>query len=205
MNQTTVAKHHVIPRSRNGPDNEWNLVELSDYNHAYGHALDFVLFDSAPVFDCRQPGWQLLPDDLRQAVRRKLSERMKGNQHAVGYGGPPGERNGNFGKAPCLGRVRPPEERARISAAHKGKPKSEGHRRSLSKAKMGKKTGPQGPEARRNKSIGAKKGWETRDKERLRKHMKENNPGNVRASCIFCKKETTKSSLTQFHKNCKPQ
>jgi len=159
-----MAKHHSIPRSRNGPDDEWNLVELSDHDHAYEHALDFVLFEQAPVFDCRQPGWLLLPDDLREAVRKELGNRMRGNQRAVGHGGPSGDRNGNFGKAPCLGRVRPPEERARISAAHKGKPKSAEHRRKLSEAKTGKKMAPQGPQARRNKSIGAKKGWETRRK-----------------------------------------
>ena len=89
---------------------------------------------------------------------------MKGTSYAKGHGGPRGERNGNFGKAPCLGRKRTPEERARISAGNKGKVRTAEQRRKLSEAKMGKKTGPQGPEARRNKSIGAKKGWETRRK-----------------------------------------
>lgn len=159
-----MAKHHIIPHSRGGPDDAWNLADLSDYDHAYGHALDFVLFEHAPVFDCRQPGWPLLPEDLRQAVRNELSRRMSGNQHAVGYGGPHGERNGNYRKAPCKGRVRPQEEKDRIAAAHKGKPKSKEHRESLSKAKIGKKMGLQGPEARHNKSVGAKKGWETRRK-----------------------------------------
>jgi len=159
-----MAKHHIIPRSRGGPDDDWNLTELSPYEHAYEHALDFVLFEQAPMFDCRQLGWPLLPEDLRQAVRNEVSRRMSGNQYAVGYGGPRGERNGNFGKAPCLGMKRTPEARARMSAANKGKPKSAEHRRKLSKAKMGKKMAPQGPEARRNKSIGATKGWETRRK-----------------------------------------
>ena len=159
-----MANHHKIPRSRHGPDDEWNLVEMTDYDHAYSHALDFVLFEHAPVFDCRQPGWKMLPEDLRQAVRNELSRRMKGTSYAKGHGAPRGERNGNFGKAPCLGRKRTPEERARISAGNKGKVRTAEQRRKLSEAKMGKKTGPQGPEARRNKSIGAKKGWETRRK-----------------------------------------
>ena len=72
-----MAKHHVIPRSRNGPDDEWNLIELSDYDHAYEHAIDFVLFECAPWFDCRQPGWPLLPNDLSEAVRKEQSRRAK--------------------------------------------------------------------------------------------------------------------------------
>jgi len=167
-----MAKHHLIPRSRGGPDDDWNLVELSDYEHAYEHALDFVLFEHAPVFDCRQPGWPLLPDDLREAVCKELGNRMRGNQHAVGHGAPPGERNGNFGKSPCLGRKRTPEERARISAGNKGKPKSKEHRENLSKAKLGKKLGLQGPEARHNKSVGSKKGWETRRKNQQQQQQK---------------------------------
>jgi len=64
--------HHIIPRSRGGTDDKWNLVELDPYTHAYEHALDFVLFDCAPVFDCRHEAWPLLPNDLQVAVRSKL-------------------------------------------------------------------------------------------------------------------------------------
>jgi len=34
--------HHKIARSRGGTDDEWNLVEVDPYTHAYEHALDFV-------------------------------------------------------------------------------------------------------------------------------------------------------------------
>ena len=64
--------HHIIPRSRGGTDDEWNLVELDPYTHAYNHALDFVLFDQAPMFDCRHEAWPSLPLDLQTAVREKL-------------------------------------------------------------------------------------------------------------------------------------
>lgn len=159
-----MAIHHKIPRSRGGSDDEWNLVEWDDYTHAYEHALDFVLFESAPQFDCRQPGWDLLPEDLRLAVRKELSNRAKGNSWAVGSGNSRiGERNGMYGRtSPTRGRSRTEEERQRISEGNRGKPKSPEHRAKLSAAKLGKKMGPQGETARRNKSEGAKKGWETR-------------------------------------------
>ena len=69
--------HHKIARSRGGTDDEWNLVEMDPYTHAYEHALDFVLFESAPYFDCRHEGWKLLPNDLQIAVREEQSRRKK--------------------------------------------------------------------------------------------------------------------------------
>lgn len=69
-------KHHSIPRSRGGADAEWNLVEVDPYAHAYDHALDFVLFENSPRFDFRHEAWPLLPDKLKEAVRRELSLRM---------------------------------------------------------------------------------------------------------------------------------
>ena len=158
-----------MPRSRGGPDDSWNLEEVSDYDHAFGHALDFVLFEQAPFFDCRQPGWDLLPDDLRLAVREEMSRRRKGNRNAVGSGYTRlGSRNGNWGKAPCLGRVRPQSERDAISKANKGKPKSEEHKRKLSESRKGKGLGPQPPN-NPNRIEGAKRGWETRRRNQLNK------------------------------------
>jgi hypothetical protein len=49
---------------------------VDPYAHAYDHALDFVLFEQAPVFDCRHDAWPLLPEGLREAVRKELSNRM---------------------------------------------------------------------------------------------------------------------------------
>ena len=68
--------HHKIPRSRGGTDDEWNLVEVDPYTHAYEHALDFVLFEHAPRFDFRHEAWGLLPTDLREAVLSKVSQKM---------------------------------------------------------------------------------------------------------------------------------
>lgn len=197
--------HHKIPQSKGGTDDDWNLEEVSDYDHAFGHALDFVLFEHAPTFDCRQPGWDLLPDDLRLAVRKELSQRMTGNRFAVGSGHTRlGSKNGNWGKAPCLGRIRPQSERDAISKANKGKLKSEEHRRKLSKAKLGKKMGPQPPD-NPNRIESAKEGWKKRSKEPNRKQWQENNPAKIRTSCLFCMKETNIPSINNFHLNCNQQ
>lgn len=156
--------HHKIPQSRGGSDDDWNLIEVSEYEHAYAHALDFVLFENSPNFDCRQPGWKLLPEDLRQAVLAELSNRMRGNTRAAGSGDSRrGERNGMFGRShPSRGKPIPEERRHKISESLRGKPKSEEHRLAIAKSKTGKKMGPQSAAARHNKSVGAKKGWETR-------------------------------------------
>jgi hypothetical protein len=63
-----MEKHHKIPRSRGGPDETWNFVDLTEYEHAYEHALNFVLFEHAPAFDFRLKGWGKLPEDLKKAV-----------------------------------------------------------------------------------------------------------------------------------------
>ena len=68
-------RHHNIAKSRGGPDEEWNVSFPSPYDHAYGHALDFVLFPEAPWFDCRHEAWSLLPTDLKEAVRKEMSRR----------------------------------------------------------------------------------------------------------------------------------
>jgi len=69
-------RHHKIAKSRGGPDEEWNLVEVDPYTHAYEHALDFVLFEHSPRFDFRHEAWPLLPETLREAVRKETSLRQ---------------------------------------------------------------------------------------------------------------------------------
>jgi hypothetical protein len=201
-----MAIHHKIPQSRNGPDEEWNRVELTDYEHALGHALDFVLFEEAPNFDCRQPGWPLLPEDLQDAVRAEISRRMSGNKIAVGHGHTRlGDKNGMYGKvSPTRGRKRTPEERRRISEANKGKVTSLETREKISQARLGKKLKPQPPN-NPNRKKAVKQVWDNSpDRRRQQSELfKHNNPGSVRACCLFCQKETTKASITQHHKDCK--
>ena len=66
-------RHHIIAQSRGGTDDyvEWK----TPFDHAYDHAVDFVLFPEAPMFDCRHEGWKLLPTDLRDAVLSELAVR----------------------------------------------------------------------------------------------------------------------------------
>lgn len=72
-----MHKHHIIPKSRGGTDDEWNLIELDPVEHAFMHAVDYVLFDHSPQFDFRHPGWIALPEDLRALVREKHSRVFK--------------------------------------------------------------------------------------------------------------------------------
>jgi hypothetical protein len=74
-----VELHHGVARSRGGSDEDWNLHPLTEYSHAETHAIDFVLFEIAPDFDFRMEGWPLLPLDLRKAVRKEKSRRMRKN------------------------------------------------------------------------------------------------------------------------------
>lgn len=201
-----MAIHHKIPHSRGGSDDAWNLAELDDYTHAYEHALDFVLFETSPVFDCRQPGWKLLPNDLRAAVQKELSNRMKGNSYAKGSGHTrTGLKNGMFGKvSPTRGRPRTPEERQRISEAHKGKPKSPEHRENLSKAKRGKKLGPNTEETRRNKSeaqkLSAKMGTHPSQTEEAKESLRQRNRQIV--VCDKCGRELRRGGLGVHKKFC---
>ena len=87
-------RHHVIAKSRGGPDEDWNFIELDPYTHAYEHALDFVLFEHAPQFHFQQPGWKLLPKDLQEAVKLETSIRKKKLNSGKG--------NPNFGKTLSL-------------------------------------------------------------------------------------------------------
>lgn len=78
-NSKKIEMHHGIPRSRGGNNEGWNLYPLSEYAHAEQHAIDFVLFESAPDFDFRLKGWNQLPIDLQDAVREEKSRRMRLN------------------------------------------------------------------------------------------------------------------------------
>jgi hypothetical protein len=119
-------KHHKVAKSRGGVDEWWNLEEKGAYDHAYDHAVDFVLFDNAPVFDCRHEAWPLLPSDLQHAVRLKLSQFAKEL-----FADQVGEKNPMYGRRgaanPRYGRKHSPESRAKMSSALKNKPKSEEH------------------------------------------------------------------------------
>ena len=69
-------KHHRVAESRGGSNEDWNFDIVDEYEHALNHALDFVLFPHAPMFDFRHVGWPLLPADLQEAVRKERSRRQ---------------------------------------------------------------------------------------------------------------------------------
>lgn len=124
--------HHIIPRSRGGSDDPTNLILLTPYEHAYHHALDFI--EGGPMFDCRQEGWKLLPDWLREEVRKEKSRRMSTMRKGAGNS---------------------PTTRAAVSKRHKGVPKDPEHRRKISEALRGK---PKSKETRKK----LQEAWERR-------------------------------------------
>ncbi len=113
----STHRHHIVPRSKGGPDQEWNFVSLSPYDHAYGHALDFVLFEHAPMFDFRQPGWKLLPKDLQKAVKTAHSLRMRGSLN------------------PSSGGLKD-SAKQKMSKIRKGIPKSDDHKRKIKESNL---------------------------------------------------------------------
>lgn len=180
-----VAIHHKIARSRGGTDDEWNLVEMTDYEHAYEHALDFVLFEKAPNFDFRHKGWSLLPKDLKAAVKaehsRRTSKLMKGKVVSEETRQKIGEAK--KGNQYTLGLVHTEESRQKMSIAHTGKTLSEETRRKMSEAHVGKRLSQE-----HSKRIG------------------EGNRGKRRKviECPHCGKRGGSSGMKRWHfDNCK--
>lgn len=84
---TPTQVHHKIPRSRGGTDDPKNLVELSLYEHAEIHALDFV--NGGIEFDTRNPFWKVLQADnpeLAQKVREEKARRMSSKMREANSG-----------------------------------------------------------------------------------------------------------------------
>lgn len=130
----SLHKHHVIPRCLGGSDDPDNLILLSPYDHALTHAMDFL--EGGPMFDCRQSGWKLLPEWLKQQIRQEKSRRMRKMR---------------------LGKGNSESNRAAVSRRHKGIPKSEEHRQKISDALKGK------PKSEETKAK-LKAAWEERRK-----------------------------------------
>lgn len=114
-------KHHKIATSRGGPDEDWNFEDLSEYDHTFTHALDFVLFESAPRFDFRLPAWTLLPIDLQKAVLAETSRRM--SERVVSEETKSKISTSRKGQIPVnKGRAMSPEQKDKISQSRKGTP-----------------------------------------------------------------------------------
>ena len=123
---------------------------MTDYDHAYSHALDFVLFDIAPWFDCRMVGWKMLPDDLREAVKKEQSRRAK----LDGRGPRAGARNKGSKRGPI-----PEHQREAIRKSNRqrltGKKKSPEHNAKNSAGVKAAWT-PERREAQRQRMLGNK-------------------------------------------------
>ena len=70
--------HHKLPRCLGGSNDPSNLIELSLYDHAEIHALEFI--NGGIHFDMRNPFWPVLQaenPELANAVRLERSKRSK--------------------------------------------------------------------------------------------------------------------------------
>jgi len=164
-------KHHKIATSRGGSNEEWNFEDLSDYDHTFTHALDFVLFESAPRFDFRLPAWTLLPIDLQEAVLAETSRRMSE-------------------------RVVSEETKRKQSESLKGVRKSVEHRKNLAKAQTGKKLPKETREKMSKSRSGRKQSLEHTEKirESLLRHK-------VSEKCRQVAKETSKRNFSRTNKD----
>jgi len=113
-------RHHKIPSSRGGGDEESNFEELSPYDHALTHAIDFVLFEKAPRFDFRHPAWPLLPTELQEAVRKEASRRSR-LQPAHNKGKSHSQEHCEKISAALKGYEKTPEHIANFKASVKGR------------------------------------------------------------------------------------
>ena len=114
-------KHHKVATSRGGPDEDWNFEDLSEYDHTFTHALDFVLFESAPRFDFRLPAWPLLPTDLQEAVLAETSRRM--SERVVSEETKSKISDSRKGQTPAnKGGTMSQEQKEKISQSRKGTP-----------------------------------------------------------------------------------
>lgn len=200
-----MAIHHKVPRSRGGSDDEWNLVELSPFEHAYEHALDFVLFpEISPQFDFRQPGWPLLPEDLQLLVRQETSRRMMGNQITKGMKCRQGKKLTEEHKRALIiantGRRHTDEARQKMSEWQIGKITSEETKRKISETLTGRKLKEETKQKISETNKGRPKSEETKKK------MSEARKGEKKPiiECPHCgKKGGGAANMTRWHfDNC---
>ena len=81
----TTQIHHKLPRCLGGSNDSSNLVELSLYEHAEVHALEFI--NGGIQFDMRNPFWPVLQAEnpvLSEKVREENSRRMSVKGKVIG-------------------------------------------------------------------------------------------------------------------------
>ena len=126
-----IERHHVLPRCIGGGNEKENIVSLTPEEHYVAHQLLVKMYPKergllyAAIFMAKHSpnnktfGW----------LRRRFIDSQKGNKHALGI-------------------KRPPETRARMSAAQKGnkkgranlgKPKSQSQKEKQSSVMRGRK------------------------------------------------------------------
>lgn len=171
IRESKIERHHKVAKSRNGCDDEWNLEDKSEYDHAYDHAVDFVLFEQAPAFDFRLAGWNLLPEDLKKAVRGERGRRTSVHNQSELMRNVTRERNfvdNPIFKDGVKEKIYTEQRNLKISLSLSGMPKTDAHRENLS----GSNNGMYGQTGELNPFYGQAHSKETRNKMSLAKKGK---------------------------------
>jgi hypothetical protein len=115
-------KHHIIPRHMGGTDDPSNLIELTVEEHAEAHR---VLYEEHGRWQDRV-AWQGLSGSIgKDEIMQEMWEARKG------------DGNHFYGKQHTDKTKRKISEAKKGHTYNKGVPKSEAHKRSLSKVKKG--------------------------------------------------------------------
>jgi hypothetical protein len=143
-------KHHVVPRCLGGGNEPDNIVALTAEEHFVAHQLlvkihpgDHRLLWAAMYMtgnskrmsrNNKAYGW------LRRKLAATLSARFRGKKMSAEFREM--RRAMMLGKSPMQGKEHTEKTKRKMSAASKGREKSDAHCAAMSKAKLGKKRGP---------------------------------------------------------------
>lgn len=179
-----TQKHHIIPLSEGGPDDESNIIELSWLTHYYAH---YLLAKENPDNKKIQANWKRKGDIDKWLHWCYSSWDRKG------------EKNPNYGNPSGYRPIVTDEHRKRLSESHKGYVMPEEQKRKISDALKGKKKPKFTEEHRKNISISHKGKPNPKNSEHLKgRHLSEEQKKKiaegVRRACAERKKNDSDKS-----------
>ena len=164
-----VERHHIVPKSEGGTDNDDNIVALTAREHYIAHLLLAKIYDDFKMYSAiiymqtsgiknRQFKYNnRLYGKMREEFGKKSSERLKGRfvgEKSPMYGKHLSEETKRkISEAKCgqqswmKGKHHTEEAKAKISAVRKGKklkPLSDDHKKAISKGNKGRKCANKG-------------------------------------------------------------
>jgi len=119
-------KHHIVPKCMGGENDKTNIVRLTASEHYLAHQLLIKIYPDCKglIVAAVRMAKQCTGNKAYSWLRKRHSESMKLSMKGNPYG---------------LGRIRPQEEKDRISLAMKGVPKSKETKKLMAEAQKGNK------------------------------------------------------------------